>query len=224
MEKAEVIREMERRRLVAVVRSKSSEEALQTVKGVVEAGVRFVEITISVPGALGLVKELANEEGFCVGAGTVLAKEEAEQAIKKGARFVVSPTLELDLIPMCREAGVTVVSGAATPTEVLTAIRAQADMVKIFPADCLGGPHFLRQIAAALPKTRFMVSGGVNRSNAKEYIQIGVIGLALGSAFLAGLLAKQGHSGLVNEVRQFVKLVEEAVSGQLSVPVLGSER
>ncbi|MBI2359094.1 MAG: bifunctional 4-hydroxy-2-oxoglutarate aldolase/2-dehydro-3-deoxy-phosphogluconate aldolase, partial [Deltaproteobacteria bacterium] len=163
------------------------------------------------PGALGLVKELAQEEGFCVGAGTVLTKEEAEQAITNGARFVVSPTLELDLIPICREAGVTVVSGAATPTEILAAIRAQADMVKIFPADCLGGPPFVRQVTAPLPKTRFMVSGGVGRSNVKEYIQIGVIGLALGSAFLADLLAKQGRSGLVNGVRELVKLVEETI-------------
>lgn len=210
MEKAEVIREMERHRLVAVVRSKSSEEALRTARGVVEAGVRLVEITMSVPGALGLIKELAQEEGFCVGAGTVLAREDAKQAIKDGARFVVSPTLELDLVPICREAGVAVVSGAATPTEVLAAVRAQADLVKIFPADCLGGPHFIKQIAAALPRARFMVSGGVNRSNVEEYLRIGVTGLALGSAFLADLLAKQGHGGLVSEVRQLVGLVEQS--------------
>lgn len=210
MEKADVIREMERYRLVAVLRSKSSEEALATVRGVTEAGVRFVEITLSVPGALGLIKELSKQNGFYVGAGTVLAAEDAKQAIASDARFVVSPTLELDLIPVCRDAGVVCVSGAATPTEILTAIRAQADMVKIFPADCVGGPHFVRQMVSPLPKVRYMVSGGVNRSNVKEYVEIGVTGLALGSAFLADLLLKQGHSGLVNEVHRFVKLVDEA--------------
>jgi 2-dehydro-3-deoxyphosphogluconate aldolase / (4S)-4-hydroxy-2-oxoglutarate aldolase len=158
---------------------------------------------------LGLIKELAGEGGAVIGAGTVLSRPQAEQAIENGARFVVSPTLELDLVPLCREAGVTVVSGAATPTEVLAAVRAGADMAKIFPADCLGGPHYIRQVSAALPKIRFMVSGGVNRSNVKEYIQIGVVGLALGSAFLAELLAKRGHAGLVNEVREYVKLVDE---------------
>ena len=211
MEKAEVVREMERTRLVAVVRSKSSEEALATVRGVTEAGVRFVEITLTVPGALGLIKDLARQEGFCVGAGTVLAKDDAEQAINNGARFVVSPTLELDLIPVCREAGVICVSGAATPTEILTAIRAQADMVKIFPADCLGGPHFVRQMVRPLPKVRFVVSGGVNRGNVEEYVQLGVTGLALGSAFLADVLAKRGHNGLVSEVGEFVKLVEKTL-------------
>lgn len=210
MSRAGLIQEMERYRLVAVLRSKSSEEALATVRGVTEAGVRFVEITLSVPGALGLIKELAKENGFYVGAGTVLATEDAKQAIACGARFVVSPTLELDLIPICREAGVVCVSGAATPTEILTAIRAKADMVKIFPADCVGGPHFVRQMVSPLPKVRYMVSGGVNRSNVKEYVEIGVTGLALGSAFLADLLLKQGHNGLVDEVRQFVELVEEA--------------
>lgn len=210
MDKLEVIREMERYRLVAVLRSKSSEEALATVRGVTEAGVRFVEITLSVPGALGLIKELSKQNGFYVGAGTVLAAQDAKQAIASGARFVVSPTLELDLIPVCRDAGVVCVSGAATPTEILTAIRAQADMVKIFPADCVGGPHFVRQMVSPLPKVRYMVSGGVNRSNVKEYVEIGVTGLALGSAFLADLLLKQGHSGLVNEVHRFVKLVDEA--------------
>jgi len=114
-------------------------------------------------------------------------------------------------IPVCREAGVICVSGAATPTEILTAIRAQADMVKIFPADCLGGPHFVRQMVSPLPKVRFVVSGGVNRGNVEEYVQLGVTGLALGSAFLADVLAKRGHNGLVSEVGEFVKLVEKTL-------------
>jgi 2-dehydro-3-deoxyphosphogluconate aldolase/(4S)-4-hydroxy-2-oxoglutarate aldolase len=210
MGKAEVLSEMERHRLVAVVRSKSSEEALAIVQAVAEARVRFVEITLTVPGAIGLIQELAKRSELCVGAGTVLSSEQAEQAIAAGARFVVSPALELNLIPLCRKADVVCVPGAATASEILTAMRAGPELVKVFPADCLGGTNFVRQIANTFPEVRFMVSGGVSLSNVKEYIELGVIGLALGSAFLRELLSKEGHNSIVQRVRQFVALVEEA--------------
>lgn len=210
MAKAEVLSEMERHRLVAVVRSKSSEEALAVVQAVAEAGVRFAEITLTVPGAIPLIQELAKRSELCVGAGTVLSNEQAEQAIAAGARFIVSPTLELDLIPLCRNADVVCVPGAATASEILRAMRAGPELVKLFPADCLGGTNFVRQIANTFPEVRFMVSGGVSLSNVKEYIELGVIGLALGSAFLRELLSKEGHNGTVQHVRQFVALVEEA--------------
>lgn len=214
--KAGLIDEMHRHRLVAVVRSKSPEEALATADAVAAGGVKFVEITLTVPGAFSLIETLAKRSDLYVGAGTVLSNDQAQQAIASGASFVVSPTLELNLISVCREAGIACVSGAATPTEIITAVRAGADLVKIFPADCLGGPHFVRQMLAPLPDVRLMVSGGVNQSNVKEYVELGVTGLALGSAFLGNLWLKEGHDGLVKHVRHFVELVKEAISGQLS--------
>lgn len=211
VDRAELIREMERRRLVAVVRSKSSQEALETVEGVVEAGVKFVEITFSVPDAVGLIRQLARRSGLFVGAGTVLSKEQAREAIAAGARFIVSPTLELGLVPICREADVVSVPGAGTATEILTAMRAGPDLVKLFPADCLGGPGFVRQIANTFAGARFVVSGGVSLANVKEYIDAGVIGLSLGSAFLREALAKEGKRGLAQRVVPYVKLVEETL-------------
>lgn len=205
-----LIQEMERHRLVAVVRSKSSEEAMETVAAVAEAGVKFVEITLTVPGAVSLIKELAKRGDLFVGAGTVLSNEQAEQAIEAGARFIVSPTLELKLIPICRKADVVCVTGAATATEILTAIRAGTDLVKLFPADCLGGPNFVRQIANTFSSARFLVSGGVSLANVREYVEAGVVGLALGSAFLREALAKEGRGGLAQKVAPFVRLVEEA--------------
>ncbi len=208
MGRAETIREMERRRLIAVVRSKSAEEALETVEAVAEAGVGFVEITFSVPDAVGLIRQLAKRSGLVVGAGTVLSKEQAGEAIAAGARFIVSPTLELGLLPICREADVVSVPGAGTATEILTAMRAGPDLVKLFPADCLGGPNFVRQIANTFSGVRFVVSGGVSLANVKEYMEAGVIGLSLGSAFLRDALAKEGRRGLVEKVKPFVKLVD----------------
>jgi 2-dehydro-3-deoxyphosphogluconate aldolase/(4S)-4-hydroxy-2-oxoglutarate aldolase len=173
-------------------------------------GVQFIEITFSVPGALEVIKDLCTAGKAHVGAGTVLSKEQAQLAITAGARFVVSPSLELDLIPICHEAKVACYPGAATPTEILAAARAGADLVKIFPADCLGGPNFIRQMAGPFPDVRFVVSGGVNLTNVKEYVHAGVTGVCLGSAFLASVLSEQGERGLVNEVKEFVKFVARA--------------
>ena len=210
MDRGELIQEMGRTRLVAVVRSKSAEEALATAKAVAQGGVQFIEITFSVPSALDVIEILVAEGRLHVGAGTVLSNEEAEEAIGTGAQFIVSPSLELNLIPICHEANVPCIPGAATPTEILAAARAKADLVKIFPADTIGGPDFVRQMSGPFPDIRFMVSGGVSLTNIKGYVQAGVTGICLGSAYLTSTLAQKGHAGLVSELQQFVSLVDEA--------------
>jgi 2-dehydro-3-deoxyphosphogluconate aldolase/(4S)-4-hydroxy-2-oxoglutarate aldolase len=210
MERTELIRELHEHRLVAVIRSKTAEEAMVTAHSALNGGVKFVEITLSVPGGLELIRALARERSAHIGAGTVLSTAQAEAAIGAGAEFVVSPSSELDLIPICHSAGVAYFPGAMTPTEVLSAARAGADLVKIFPVDCLGGANFIRQMAGPFPEVRFLVSGGVSLTNVKEYVHAGVTGICLGSAFLAATLAEQGERGLVNEVKEFVKFVARA--------------
>jgi len=207
---ADVIVRMQRHRLVAVVRSHSSEEAYRIACAASDAGIWFVEITFTVPDALGVIQRLALRNDLYVGAGTVLSKKDGKEAIEAGARFVVAPTLELDLIPLCHKAGVACFPGAATPTEILAARRMGADLVKIFPADLAGGPHFIRQMQGPFPDVRFMVSGGVSLANVQEYLQIGVTGLCLGSAYLENLLAEKGNNGFVKEIKEFIKRVEEA--------------
>jgi 2-dehydro-3-deoxyphosphogluconate aldolase/(4S)-4-hydroxy-2-oxoglutarate aldolase len=171
-----------------------------------------VEITFSVPGALKVIETLVRQPELHVGAGTVLSPEQACAAIAAGAQFVVAPTLEIDLIPLCHEAGIVCFPGAATPTEIITAARAGADLVKVFPADCVGGPYFIRQMSGPFPEIRFMVSGGVSLENVKDYVQAGVTGICLGSAYLSSLLARQGHEGFVKEVVRFTNSVREAQS------------
>ncbi|HEY7321251.1 MAG TPA: bifunctional 4-hydroxy-2-oxoglutarate aldolase/2-dehydro-3-deoxy-phosphogluconate aldolase [Candidatus Binatia bacterium] len=197
-------------RLVAVVRSKTADEAYRTACAASDAGIRFAEITLTVPDALDVIERLAARTDLYVGAGTVLSKEDGKKAINAGARFIVSPTLELDLIPICHRAGVACFPGAATPTEILSARRMGADLVKIFPADLLGGPYFIRQMQGPFPDVRFMVSGGVNLGNVQEYVQIGVVGICLGSAYLDSLLAGKGSAGFIKEIKKFIKRVEEA--------------
>jgi len=205
-----LMREMERNRLVAVVRSKSAEEALATADGAAAGGVKFVEITFSVPGAIEVIRSLAKRAELHVGAGTVLSTAQAKAAIDAGAKFIVAPSLELELIPLCHEAGVACFPGAATPTEILAAERAKADLVKIFPADCVGGPYFIRQMAGPFPEVHFMVSGGASLTNVKEYVQAGVTGICLGSAYLSNFLSQKGSDGLATEVKRFVQCVAEA--------------
>lgn len=207
---ADVVVLMQRHCLVAVVRSKSAEEAYTTACAASDAGIRFAEITLTVPDALDVIERLAMRKDLYVGAGTVLSKKDGKKAIESGARFVVSPTLELDLIPLCHKAGVACFPGAATPTEILTARRMGADLVKIFPADLVGGPYFIRQMQGPFPDVRFMVSGGVNLENVQEYVQIGVVGICLGSAYLGRLLAEKGTAGFIKEIKEFTKRVEDA--------------
>ena len=207
MDRIELLRSLHASRLVAVVRSKSAAEALDLANAAVESGIQFIEITFSVPGALDVIKDLVKQKKAHVGAGTVLAPQQAERAINAGAEFVVSPSLELNLISICHAANVACVSGAATPTEIIAAGRAHADLVKIFPADCVGGPYFIRQMQGPFPDVRFMVSGGVSLKNVKEYVQAGVTGICLGSAYLGGLLADRGRKPFVKELQKFVQRV-----------------
>src|SRR3990172_3347673 len=210
MDRTKLISELYSSRLVAVVRSKSADEALALSRAAAEGGIKFVEITFSVPGALDVIKELAARKDIHVGAGTVLAPQQAERAIGAGAEFVVSPSLELNLVAICHMANVACFPGSATPTEIIAAQRARADLVKIFPADLVGGPYFIRQMQGPFPDVRFMVSGGVNLKNVKDYVEAGVIGICLGSAFLGGLLEKKGKKPFVQEVQKFVKAVAQA--------------
>src|SRR5688572_32592310 len=131
MDRIRLISELYASRLVAVVRSKSAEEAFELARAAADGGIKFIEITFSVPGALDVIRNLTARKDIHVGAGTVLAPQQAERAIGVGAEFVVSPSLELNLIGLCHTANVACFPGAATPTEIIAAQRAHADLVKI---------------------------------------------------------------------------------------------
>ncbi len=210
MDRIQLISELHASRLVAVVRSKSAADALALARAAAEGGIRFVEITFSVPGALDVIKELSAQKNLHVGAGTVLAPQQAERAIGAGAQFIVAPSLELNLIGLCHTANLACFPGAATPTEIIAAQRARADLVKIFPADLLGGPYFIRQMQGPFPDVRFLVSGGVSLKNVSDYVRAGVTGICLGSAYLGSLLAEKGKKPFIKEMQQFVKLVAKA--------------
>jgi 2-dehydro-3-deoxyphosphogluconate aldolase / (4S)-4-hydroxy-2-oxoglutarate aldolase len=208
VDRTQLITELHASRLVAVVRSKSPDDALALANAAADGGIKFIEITFSVPGALDVIKELTRHRGLHVGAGTVLAPQQAERAIGVGAEFIVSPSLELNLVGLCHSANIACFPGAATPTEIVAAQRARADLVKIFPADLVGGPDFIRQMRGPFPDVRFMVSGGVSLKNVKDYVDAGVLGICLGSAYLGSLLEKKGKKPFVLEMQKFVKVAQ----------------
>src|SRR6266508_3323838 len=216
MDRIRLISELYASRLVAVIRSKSAEDALALAHAAADGGIKVIEITFTVPGALDVISELSKRKGLHVGAGTVLALQQAERAIGVGAEFVVSPSLELNLIGVCHTANSACFPGAATPTEIIAASRAHADLVKIFPADLVGGPYFIRQMQGPFPDVRFMVSGGVSLKHVGECFQSRVARICLGSAYLSNWLGENGKKRFVVEMQQFVKLVTKAQAKKLT--------
>jgi 2-dehydro-3-deoxyphosphogluconate aldolase/(4S)-4-hydroxy-2-oxoglutarate aldolase len=178
-------------RVVAIVREQSGSAALERGAALVEAGVRVVEISLTTPDALGAITELVGAAGdrAVVGAGTVLDTDDAERAIAAGARFLVAPTLSVPVIELAVAADIAVVPGAATPTEMLTAHRAGADFVKIFPAS-VWTPRAVKDLLAALPQLRLLPTGGVALDTAPDWIRAGAAAVGMGSALSTGNLAE----------------------------------
>ncbi len=150
----------------------------------VTGGARCAEVTFRTPDAESVLKEMAAHGGLAVGAGTVLTAEQAERAVAAGARFVVSPGFDEEVVVKCRELGVPVVPGIATATELMSALKAGLDTVKLFPAELLGGVRTLRALAAPFPRTRFVPTGGIGASGLAAYLAHPAV-LAVGGSWMA---------------------------------------
>ena len=172
-------------KVVAVIRMKDAARLAGTAEALRKGGVTAIEITMSVPGAVDFIREMARSKapGMLVGAGTVLDAGMAADVIAAGADFVVSPITDRDMIQACRAAGVLVAPGAFTPTEIVAAWRAGADIVKIFPATSLG-PQFLRDVRGPLPQIRLMPTGGVTIDNAPDFLAAGACCVGIGTALV----------------------------------------
>ena len=170
------LRAMLAEQLVCVIRASSTERALNAAQALVGAGFKLIEVTMTVPGAVEAIKELAAHapEGVLYGAGTVMSAVETRQCIDAGAQFIVSPICETDIIRPCREAGVVSIPASLTPTEIVHAYRMGAHVVKIFPAGSVGGPAYIRALRGPLPDIPFWVSGMVMAREARDYLNAGV--------------------------------------------------
>ncbi len=206
--------------IVAVVRSDSPDQLVGVVEALAEGGVTAAEITFTVPDAVEVIRAVhkALGDSIVLGAGSVLDSETARAALLAGAEYIVGPSTNLDVIRLCKRYGKVVMPGALTPTEVVTAWEAGADIVKIFPSD-LGGPSYIKALRAPLPQIRMMPTGGVDLSTAETFLKAGACCLGVGSSLVEPKAVASGDFERISELaRQFRAIVrkfrDEAVGGK----------
>jgi 2-dehydro-3-deoxyphosphogluconate aldolase/(4S)-4-hydroxy-2-oxoglutarate aldolase len=216
MEKSEVLRHIAEVGLVPVIRAEGQEEAIRVIDAIEAGGIPLLEITMTVPGAISVIEGVRKrEKSAVVGAGTVLDPETARACILAGAQFIVSPAMNLATIEICRRYSVPIICGALTPTEVVAAWSAGADVVKIFPCGALGGASYIKALKAPFPQIAFMPTGGVSLKTAADFIKAGSFALGVGSDLI-------DHKAIVEEdwntlatavsarAREYVRVVQEA--------------
>ncbi len=208
----EVVAEMERTGVVAVIRAQSSEQLIDVVGALHQGGLTCVEVTMTTPNALDVIKAASQEfAGKCViGVGTVLDSETARAAILAGAEYVVAPTLDFDTIALCKRYSKAVVPGCFTPTEILRAWQAGADLIKVFPATKLG-PQFFKDIRGPLPQVRMTPTGGVDLETTPEFIKAGAVCVGVGSALVTKKAVAEGDlDTLAKNAEAYLKAVADA--------------
>ena len=215
-ERSETVRQIEQLGIVAVIRLRDPGKLRAVVDAIVAGGVRALEVTMTVPGAVELIRGLAPTlpDGFLLGAGTVIDAATARAVIDAGAQFVISPVFRREVIAACHERGVPVAPGCFTPTEILDAHEAGADIVKVFPATTLG-PQYIKDVRAPLPQLKLMPTGGVSPDNAGDWIRAGAVAVAAGSSLLDAKAIESGRFDVITaNARRFVDNVAAARGGK----------
>jgi 2-dehydro-3-deoxyphosphogluconate aldolase/(4S)-4-hydroxy-2-oxoglutarate aldolase len=213
MNKHDAVQQIVNTGIIPVVRAASGEDAIAAIDAIREGGIAVLEITMTVPGAIKVIEEVASRYGSdaLVGAGTVLDEQTARSCISAGAQFIVSPALDLGTIACCRRYGVIVIPGALTPTEVVQAWSAGADFVKVFPAGAVGGASYIKALKAPLPQIQLIPTGGVSLKTAGDFIKAGASALGVGTDLVDTKALKEGHAEVITDrARQFVEIVREA--------------
>lgn len=198
--------------IVAVVRSPHGHQLVEVCKALSDGGVTVVEITMTVPDAIGVLKQVRNALGdrILLGAGTILDTETGRAALLAGAEYLVAPTLDLDVIRLCNRYGKLVMPGCFTPTEILAAWQAGADIIKVFPAEVLG-PAFFRAVRAPLPQVRLMPTGGVDLTTGGDFLRAGACCLGVGSQLVdPKLIAQENFEAIRDRARRYVQMVRES--------------
>jgi 2-dehydro-3-deoxyphosphogluconate aldolase/(4S)-4-hydroxy-2-oxoglutarate aldolase len=199
--------------VVPVVRAASPKQAMQAAEAVCAGGVAVVEVTMTVPGAVEVIRQLAKSLGseVLVGAGTVLDADTAERCIDAGAEFIVSPGFDAETVKFVIGAGKLLMAGALTPSEVIAAWKAGSDFVKIFPCGAVGGAKYIKALKAPLPQIPMIPTGGVNLTTASDFILAGAAALGIGGELVSAAALESGNTALITEAaRSFVSIVREA--------------
>ena len=207
---------IERVGLIPVLRAKNAAQAHAIVKAMIAGGVNVVEVTMTVPGAVGILKELKREYGneLLLGSGTVTTAEEAEATIEAGAEFVVSPSFHPEVIAKTRALGKVSIPGALTPSEVITAWNAGADYVKVFPCSAVGGASYLKALLAPFPHLKLIPTGGVTLQTAEGFLRAGAHALGVGSDLVNLAAVDAGTPETITETaRAYLKVLAQVRQG-----------
>src|SRR6059036_795585 len=199
--------------VVPVVRASSSREALIAAEAVCQGGIPIVEITMTVPGAVDVIRELTKggTSDVLVGAGTVLNVEAARRCVDAGAQFLVSPGLNLQVVELAVREGKLMMAGALTPTEVITAWEAGSDFVKVFPCGLVGGAKYIKALKGPLPQIPLVPTGGVNLNTAAEFIEAGAAALGVSGELVRADALKSGKPEVIVEnARKYLAIVKQA--------------
>ena len=201
-------------KVVAIVRLESAEGLLGAAEALRLGGISCIEFTFSTPGALDMLKEASARyrDEVLLGAGTILDPETARVAILAGAQFIVTPTLNFETIAMARRCGKPIIAGAMTPTEMLAAWEAGADLIKVFPASAVGGSEYIRAVLAPLPHLRLVPTGGVSADNAAQYLKAGAAAIAVGGSLVDRETVRRGDwPRVTQEAERLVQAVRGAL-------------
>ena len=199
--------------IVAVVRTNSAGSAIKSIEAIYRGGIIVAEVTMTVPGALQALEKIADSLGdkIILGAGTVLDPETARACLLAGAQFFVTPALKLATIEMAHRYSKPIFPGALTPTEVLTAWEAGADVVKVFPCGNMGGPKYIKALKGPFPQIEMVPTGGVNLETAGEFLKAGACAVAVGGELIDAATIKAGRYDVFEErARQYVAAVKQA--------------
>ncbi len=215
MDRVGVVSAVEREGIVAVIRMKEPDKLRAVVDAIAEGGVRAMEVTMTVPGAVELIRQLAPAmpPGFLLGAGTVIDAETAVRVIEAGAQFIVSPVFRPEVVAACHRHDVPAMPGCLTPTEILDAWDAGADIVKVFPATALG-PGYIKDVRAPLPQLKLMPTGGVTLDNAGDWIRAGAVAVGVGTALLDSKAIAAGDYRVLRANAQRIVASVRAARGQ----------
>ncbi|HEX3822529.1 MAG TPA: bifunctional 4-hydroxy-2-oxoglutarate aldolase/2-dehydro-3-deoxy-phosphogluconate aldolase [Candidatus Sulfotelmatobacter sp.] len=209
----QVIRRIEEIGIIPVVRAASVEEANRAVEAICAGGISVLEITMTVPNAVAVIREVAKQRGkdVLMGAGTITSAKQAQECIDAGAQFLVSPGLSVPVLEAARAHNMLAIPGALTPTELMSAHDHGATLVKIFPCGNVGGPKYLKSLKAPFPKARLIPTGGVNASNAADFIAAGAFALGVGADLVDAPALREGNlAKITNAARDLVNAVRAA--------------
>lgn len=212
MNSAEILNHIRQVGIVPIIRATKPEDAIEAAHAIAKGGIDVLEVTMTVPGAIDLIKQLSSDLGdqVILGAGTVLDPETARACILAGAQFIVTPATNFDTITLCRRYGIPIMPGALTPTEIVAAWQAGADMVKVFPCSSMGGASYLKNLKAPFPQIDLIPTGGVNLNTIADFIKAGATAVGVGADLVDLKLLQENNSAeITSRARKYREIIAE---------------